>query len=477
MKKKWKSGCGVTGQAGNLRKSNFTKKKIFFTIFLIFTVLIFVGVWNIISKGYDKQNTVILFLKEIIPNKISRPIRDTIFIIPDLKERNKLLKQQLEKYEQGLEGRLFVEKTIKSKNNKEYLLKEFYLPFLRLDNRLGWQAEEYSLRAHYLEIVDDKVVAISGSGKTIFFKKKNIFNKSLKQQEISNNIKEILNQNSSKLIGIRDLFIDNDQVYISMQHKDSNGFTINIYRANLNFEKLNFELFFKTNEYWPKYNVFSGGRIENFKNNKILFSIGFAKNYDAPQDKKSLLGKIISIDKKSKKYDLISYGHRNPQGLYYSKYLDLIINTEHGPKGGDEVNFNFLKNNQISNFGWPIASYGAPYPGEKHIFEKRGWFRDSHYENGFIEPIKYFTPSIGISEIMVLPGDLDFNGKKRLFVSSLRAASLYVIQLNDKLDKILNEDRIYIPEHRIRDIDYDKENDVFFLLFEFTPSVGVLKSK
>ena len=34
-------------------------------------------------------------------------------------------------------------------------------------------------------------------------------------------------------------------------------------------KKINFELFFETNEYWEKYNVFSGGRIEKFKNEKI----------------------------------------------------------------------------------------------------------------------------------------------------------------------------------------------------------------
>ena len=33
-------------------------------------------------------------------------------------------------------------------------------------------------------------------------------------------------------------------------------------------------------------------------------------------------------------------GHRNPQGLYYSKKFDFILSTEHGPKGGDEININ-----------------------------------------------------------------------------------------------------------------------------------------
>ena len=43
-------------------------------------------------------------------------------------------------------------------------------------------------------------------------------------------------------------------------------------------------------------------------------------------------------------------GHRNPQGLYYSKKFDFILSTEHGPKGGDEININnkpFLKVKKI----------------------------------------------------------------------------------------------------------------------------------
>ena len=39
---------------------------------------------------------------------------------------------------------------------------------------------------------------------------------------------------------------------------------------------------------------------------------------------------------------MISFGHRNPQGLKFVKGENLIINSEHGPKGGDEINFNYL---------------------------------------------------------------------------------------------------------------------------------------
>ena len=157
-------------------KMFFTKRKIIIFI-LIVAFLAFIGLWNIVSGGYDKQNATILFIKKFIPSKTARKVRDTIFIIPDLKERNKFLSTQVRKYEQGLNGEMFNDQIIISeKNKKKYLLKEFFLPFPRLDLRLGWAGEKNSTRAHHLVIARDKVIVISGEGKTIYFTKNNIFN-------------------------------------------------------------------------------------------------------------------------------------------------------------------------------------------------------------------------------------------------------------------------------------------------------------
>ena len=60
-------------------------------------------------------------------------------------------------------------------------------------------------------------------------------------------------------------------------------------------------------------------------------------------------GKILSINLENKDIEIMSMGHRNVQGLYYDKNKNLIWSSEHGPKGGDEVNLNDLneKNNVI----------------------------------------------------------------------------------------------------------------------------------
>ena len=446
--------------------------KKFFIILFIGSLISFIGIWQIVNKGYDRQNKVILAIKKIIPSHLARKVKETIFFIPNLMEKNRVLSLQVKKFEQGLNGELFKEQTLKTDKETKFAVKEFFLPFPRLDLRLGWAGAENSKRAHYLEIIDDKILVISGLGQTIYFDKKNINSKKLNQKAVTNNIKEYLDSNKFELIGIRDLFYDDGYVYISLQHKDRNGFTINIYRSEYNLKHLEFKPFFVINEYWDKYNVFSGGRLEKFEGNKILFSIGFSKNYYTPQDKKSFLGKIISIDKITKNHELISYGHRNPQGLFFSDNKKIIINTEHGPFGGDELNINFLENNsQKKNFGWPISSTGKPYPGEEKIFEKENWLSKTHEENGFIEPIRSFSPAIGISEVIYL----ERKNTDLFYVASLRAGSIYILKPDKDFKKIDSEERLFFKEQRIRDLKYDKDLDLFFAIFSYTPSIAVIK--
>ena len=98
---------------------------------------------------------------------------------------------------------------------------------------------------------------------------------------------------------------------------------------------------------------------------------------------------------------------------------NFLIESEHGPRGGDELNVVNLSSEVDLNYGWPISSYGDPYPGTEKIFEKNGWLKKSHKENNFIEPLKYFKPSIGISEIIfksVFPKTGHWKATGRFFV-------------------------------------------------------------
>jgi len=446
------------------------KKKIVYVAIIttILSVTIFLSLWNMVSDNYDKQNKLILGLKKIIPRTVAVAIRDTIFIIPKLKTENKLLEIQVYKYEQGFEGTLFNEKKISSEKKKVFLFKEFFLPFKQLDIKQGWNKLSNTFRAHYLEVINDKVFVLSGEGHTIYFDKANIKKNKLFQKNIDNNILELASEKEFKFMGVRDILYDDGKIYISLIFENFKGYSMDVYVADYNLNFLNFSLFFETKEYSKKYTIQTGGRLEKFNDEKILLSLGVADSLkNRAQDKNSTVGKILLIDKNSAEYEVISLGHRNPQGLLYLKEFDLVINSEHGPLGGDEINFNYLSNKITKNFGWPISSYGIEYDGSKP-------YKDSHKKYGFEEPIKIFSPAIGISEIQYINENDKFNNHKILMVSSLRAGSIYIIYFDDELNILNKQDRIFFSGERIRDLEYDRKMNQVYIIFEVTPSFGVL---
>lgn len=191
------------------------------------------------------------------------------------------------------------------------------------------------------------------------------------------------------------------------------------------------------------------------------------------QNKESVNGKIIKIDINKNNYEIVSMGHRNPQGLYFDKDNNIIIETEHGPNGGDEINLinvSDIENKEIPNYGWAISSAGEHYGGRslenKKIYQKYPLHK-SHSEHGFIEPLKSFVPSIAISEIVKVGTDnyvVGSMGKNRD-----GDKSLYFFDLENK--RISNLEQVKVFE-RIRDLKfYDNK---LYLFMEDTASIGII---
>ena len=157
-------------------------------------------------------------------------------------------------------------------------------------------------------------------------------------------------------------------------------------------------------------------------------------------------------------------GHRNPQGLFYDDENKVILSTEHGPLGGDEINL--IKENK--NYGWPISSYGDHYDG---TFKKEAPLYKSHKDYGFEEPLHYFNPSIGISEI-IRAKNLYYDNENYYFVGSLREQSLFVFKSKNNFNEFVQIDKFKIDE-RIRDIIYFEDKNIYIMTLENTPSLGI----
>jgi glucose/arabinose dehydrogenase len=232
----------------------------------------------------------------------------------------------------------------------------------------------------------------------------------------------------------------------------------------------------------------SGGRMI-IVDNKLFFSTGEYRYRTLAQDENNDFGKIISIDLENNSKSIISMGHRNPQGLYFSNELNMLFSTEHGPSGGDEINFlDFNVNkDQIANYGWPIASYGRHYFDNDDDKDKRyelSPLKKSHSKNGFIEPLKYFVPSVGISQIIGVPKKFFKSDNNKFLVGTMGNAkkfkegmiSLFFFEFDEIKKKIIKSEFIPIKS-RVRDMIYTESENMVLLYLENSNALAVLKAR
>ena len=254
----------------------------------------------------------------------------------------------------------------------------------------------------------------------------------------------------------------NDFLFISFTKKEKNNCNIfHIAKAKLD-EKTKFSKFFKY-DHCGKW--IQGGRMQKYKFNGtdgIIFSLAdniTDKPNKKPQSDKSLLGKIIFKPFDGIEEVIISKGHRNPQGLLVLEN-DIILSTEHGPRGGDEINL--IKYGK--NYGWQIA-YGSKYlKNENYEF--------NHSKLNFEEPIFAFLPSIGISEIIKVSNKFDNLWDESFLVASLNKETLFRIMFSKNFSKVILIEEIFIGQ-RIRDL--KMHNDTLFLALEGKGELGIIK--
>ena len=430
---------------------------------------------------------------DTLPVSFKNSVKNTIFYFPiklrDVFENNKKISElNLQVRELNTELDVLRSKINSGQVSNEIVLsselKKFELKKIFVDYSLPPSSKKMNKKNGYLELYNDKIIVIFWTGKIIYFDKKQISNKEIIFHNIKTNINNFLkNDEKDKFISIKDAMILNDKLYLSYTKNvkpKSNCLNLSLVSAkiNENDNKLTleaFEDFFTYDECLEaRFNGYqSGGRIFDYKDNTILLSIGDFQNFTPAQDENSYFGKIISIDVKNKTHKIISMGHRNQQGLYYDKEQDVILSTEHGQRGGDEINKIIDSKNEISNYGWPVASYSTYYGYEDKRIKQIAPFKKSHKDNGFIEPLIYFTPALGISQITHANNFEKFD-KSIFLVTSMAKRKIVFVNINYNENVAKKIDELFINE-RIRDI-IPFEEDKYLLFLETSPAIGILKN-
>ncbi len=217
--------------------------------------------------------------------------------------------------------------------------------------------------------------------------------------------------------------------------------------------------------------VGAGGRVAFDNFGRVYFSVGMKGGGNARgiQDLSTPWGKIHRVnDDGSIPQDnpfagrddvyrsIFTFGHRSPQGLEFDTQTGQLWGTEHGPRGGDEVNLLLAGR----NYGWPLYSLGMDYDGTPVEYGKDLGIA---FELSDIEqPVVDLTPSPAVSSFIISDSIKFPEWEGDFLVGSLKARSLFrfVIENNE----LVHRETLIEGFGRIRDIEAGFDGDIYLLL-------------
>jgi len=224
-----------------------------------------------------------------------------------------------------------------------------------------------------------------------------------------------------------------------------------------------------------------GGRIVFAKDGSLFMTIGDRDgnrkaDYDQQLAQKldNDVGKIIHLtaegapapdnpflNRSDVRPEIWAYGIRSPEGFVIAPD-GTLWETEHGPRGGDEVN----RIQKGKNYGWPIITHGLDYPG--------GPIGDGIVaKDGMEQPVYYWDPVIAPSGLAYYNGKLFPKWRGSLLAGALRGLGVYRLEL--KNGKVVAEEPLLSElRTRIRDVRVGPDGAVYVLteqkaLLKLTP--------
>ncbi|MEO8012222.1 MAG: PQQ-dependent sugar dehydrogenase [Dokdonella sp.] len=208
-----------------------------------------------------------------------------------------------------------------------------------------------------------------------------------------------------------------------------------------------------------------GSRLVFDGNGHLFVSQGENNKRETAQELDKLQGKLVRINldggipadnpfvgHDGVRPEIWSYGHRNMQGATLHPSTDKLWTSEHGPKGGDELNIPEAG----KNYGWPIITWGINYSGQP-IPESQGNARD-----GMEQPHHYWPVSPALSGMAFYTSDRIPAWKNSLLLGALAQTSLIRLTLDG--DRIVGEERLLTERgERIRDVRVGPDGRVYVL--------------
>jgi len=269
--------------------------------------------------------------------------------------------------------------------------------------------------------------------------------------------------------GLLDVAIDPDfastpWVYFSFSEPGDGGAGTSVGRGKLAGDRLeDVEIIFRQA---PKLDAGQhfGSRLVFDREGRLYVTSGDRGNWDNPQKLDKGQGKIFRINKdgsipadnpyvgrEDANPAIWSYGHRNVQGAALHPDTGKLWQTEHGARGGDELNIPEAG----KNYGWPVITLGVNYSGAPIGSGEKE-------REGMEQPIHHWTPSIAPSGLAFYTADRFPAWQGDLFVGAL--AFQRVVRLELDGDKVITEEPLLVDlKERIRDVRQGPDGFLYLL--------------
>ncbi|MEM6755275.1 MAG: PQQ-dependent sugar dehydrogenase, partial [Cyanobacteria bacterium P01_C01_bin.38] len=284
-----------------------------------------------------------------------------------------------------------------------------------------------------------------------------------------------VNQGGLMDVSVHPDFEKNAKVYFTYSHGTNQANRTRVARATLDGSTLkDWEVIFQVSQAKSGGQHF-GSRIVWLPDNTMLVAIGDGGNPPTrlngdfirkqAQNLNSHFGKVVRLnDDGSVPKDnpfatsnnaegaIYSYGHRNIQGMTVDPVNNKLWSTEHGSRGGDELNLMEAG----KNYGWPEVSYSDEYSG--------GPVSNVKSRPGVPEPKVVWTPSIAPSGLAFYSGDRFGVWQGDLFAGGLVSRDVRRIDL-DENGNVLKEESIPIGR-RVRDVRQGPDGGLYVLTDE-----------
>ncbi|MCK8515037.1 PQQ-dependent sugar dehydrogenase [Methylonatrum kenyense] len=210
-----------------------------------------------------------------------------------------------------------------------------------------------------------------------------------------------------------------------------------------------------------------GGRIAFLDDGTLLMSIGDRGSYP-PRAQKTWdhSGSIIRLhadgsvpddnpflNQDRTEPELFSIGHRNIQGLIQVPATGEIWSTEHGPRGGDELNL--IEPGR--NYGWPIATLGRAYLTEEEFPDS-----ETRHREGMVDPKLEFMGTMAPSGLTVVSGDTFPEWEGNLLAGALAGQRIWRLVIEDQA--VVHSEELLLHEiGRIRVVQQGPDGKLYVL--------------